>query len=167
METRMPALCLLIASLTMPALPAQTRAPADSMHACDLASNADVEKVTGRSSQKPPDRLSDVQKTQSFCSFREARVRIALFSRVSASQKHVYQELEVGGFDKAKHAVAGVGDSAAIYFKPKGKNSEGYLVTYAGTRTLTIGVKVDQGQLSESARPFAVGLARIALAKLN
>ena len=89
--------------------------------------------------------------------------QVALFSKVSASQKHVSQELEVGGFDKAKQAVAGVGDSAAIYFSAR----EGFLVVYAGTRTMTIGVKVDEGQPLESARPFAVGLAKIALAKLN
>lgn len=167
METRIPALCLILALLFMPTsasrLAAQAQAAADSIHACDLASNADIEKVTGRPSQKPGDRLSDVQKTQSFCSFREARVRIALFSKVSASQKHVSQELEVGGFDKAKQAVAGVGDSAAIYFNAR----EGFLVVHAGTRTMTIGVKVDEGQPPESARPFTVGLAKIALAKLN
>jgi hypothetical protein len=171
MQTRTPALCLVIALLSMPTsesrLTAQTRAPADSIHACDLASNADVEKVTGRPTQKSPDRLSDVQKTQSYCSFRDARVRIALFSRVSMAHKNVNQELEVGGFDKAKQAVAGVGDSAAIYFTAKGKDPQGILVAYAGTRALRIGVKMDHGQPSESARPLAVGLAKIALAKLN
>ena len=170
MRTRMPALCLIIASLSMASasrLAAQDSAPTVSIDACDLVSSADVQKVTGRPARKAPSRLSDAQSTQSYCGYRDAAVRITLFSRASAAQKHVYQELEVGGFDKAKQTVAGVGDSAAIYFKPKGKSSEGFLVTYAGTRTLTIGVEVDQGQRSESARPFAVGLAKIALAKLN
>ena len=171
METSMPSLHLMIALLSVPmpesSLAAQARAPADSIHACDLLSNADVEKVTGRPSQKPQDRLSDVQKTHSFCSFRDARVWIALSSRVSAAQKHVSQELEVGGFDKTKQAVAGVGDSATIYFRPKGKDPRGILVVHAGSRTLTVGVKMDAGQPSDSARPFAVGLAMIALAKLE
>ena len=171
MEASMPSLCLMIALLSVPMrvsrLAAQTSAPADGIHACDLLSNTDVEKVTGRPVQKPQDRLSDVGKTQSFCSFRDARVWIALFSSTSASQKHVNQELEVGGFDKTKQAVAGVGDSAAIYFRPKGKDPRGILVAYAGDRTLTVGVKMDAGQPSDSARPFATGLAKIALAKLD
>ncbi len=167
METRMPALCLLIASLFMPTLAAQPIAPVDSIHACSLLSNADVEKVTGRPSRKPPNPQSNIQMTHSACSFRDARVWIALSSNASAAQKHVEQELVVGGFDQAKHAVTGVGDSATIYFKPKGKAPGGLMVTYAGTRAVTIGVKVDEGQPSESAQPLAVGLAKIALAKLN
>ena len=171
METTRPALCLAIALLSTP-MPgsrsaAQSRAPADSIHACELVTNADVERVTGRPSRKPPDPLSDVQKTHSHCSFRDARVWIALSSKASAAQKHIDQELEVGGFDKGKHAVPGVGDSAAVFFKPKGKAPGGLMVTYAGTRVLTIGVKIDDGKPSESAQPLAVGLARIALAKLN
>ena len=76
MESRMPTLFLMIASLCIPpsgsALVAQSRAPKDTIHACDLASNADVEKVTGRRSQDPPGRLSTVQKTSSACDFWEA-----------------------------------------------------------------------------------------------
>ncbi len=170
METKMPALSLMIALLSTPPesrLAAQDQAPADSIHACDLVTNADVEKVTRRRTQGPPDRQSNVQKTYSSCSFRQAGVGIVLSSKASQSQKHVYQELEVGGFDRANQPVPGVGDSAAIYFKPKGKDPEGFLVTYAGTRTLTIRVKIDHGQPSASAQPFAVGLAKIALAKLR
>jgi hypothetical protein len=171
METSTPFLCVMIALLSVPApeskLSAQSEAPAGGIHACDLLSNADVEKVTGRPSQKPQDRLSDVQGTHSFCSFRDARVWIALFSRLPASQKHVSQELEVGGFDKTKQTVAGVGDSAAIYFRPQGQDPRGILVVHAGSRTLTVGVKMDAGDPSDSARPFAVGLAKLALAKLD
>jgi hypothetical protein len=171
MEARMPALGLMIALLVTPTsesrLAAQTKAPAGSIHACDLLSNAEVEKVTGRPSSKPPSRLSDAGSTQSYCGFRDAAVRVTLFSKMSAAEKHVYQELEVGGFDKAKHAVAGVGDSAAIYFTAKGKDPAGFMVIHAGARTLTIGVRGDQGKPAESAQPFAVGLAKIALAKLD
>ena len=171
METGMPSLGLVLLMLAVPSpesrLAAQPGAPADGIHACDLLSNADVEKVTGRPSRKPPDRLADVQMTHSFCSFRDARVWIAISTKVSAAQKHVYQELEVGGYDKANHAVAGLGDSAAIYFRPEGKDPRGLLVVHAGSRTLTVGVKMDAGQPSDSALPFAVGLAKVALAKLD
>ena len=171
MKARMSALGLMIALLVMPkseaGLAAQTRPPAGSIQACDLLSNAEVEKVTGRPSRKSPSRLSDDGSTQSYCGFRDAAVRVTLFSKMSAAQKHVYQELEVGGFDKEKHAVAGVGDSAAMYFMAKGKDPAGFMVIHAGTRTLTIGVRGDQGQPSESVQPFAVGLAKIALAKLD
>ncbi len=146
---------------------AQAKARADGIHACELLSNADVEKVTGRPSRKPSDPHSNVQMTYSACSFRDARVWIALSANASQALKHVEQELVVGGFDQAKHGVTGVGDSATIYFKPKGKAPAGLMVTYAGTRAVTIRVKVDEGQPSESAQPLAVGLAKIALAKLN
>ena len=54
METKMPALSLMIALLSTPPesrLAAQDQAPADSIHACDLVTNADVEKVTRRRTQ--------------------------------------------------------------------------------------------------------------------
>jgi hypothetical protein len=171
MEARMPGLGVIIALFLTPLsaswLAAQTTVPTEGIHACDLLSNADVEKVTGRPSQKPPSRLSEAQSTQSYCGFRDAKVRFTLFSKLPAAQKHVYQELEVGGFDKAKHVVAGVGDSAVIYFMGTGKDPAGFLVIHTGTRTLTIGVKGDPGQPSESVRPLAVELAKIALAKLD
>jgi hypothetical protein len=134
MESRMPTLCLTIASLSVlpagSALVAQS-GPANTMHACDLVSNADVEKVTGRRLQDPPGRLSTVQKTQSACDFWEAAVQIALFSS-RLSQEYVNRAVDGNGFDRTKHAVAGVGDSASIYFTPKGKDPEGFLVAYAG-----------------------------------
>jgi hypothetical protein len=171
MEARMPTLCLTIALLSVPpwgsALFAQTGPPNDPMHACNLVTKADVERVTGRASPGAPRHLWDVQQTHSQCSYRKAAVWVALVSKVSAAQKSLDQELVVGGFDRAKRAVAGVGDSAAIYFKPKGRDPEGFLVAYAGTRTLMVQVGVDDGQPSESAQPYAVELAKTALAKLK
>ena len=66
-----------------------------------------------------------------------------------------------------KQAVAGVGDSAVIYFKPKGRDPAGLLVAHAGTRTLTVAVKMDAGQPSDSPRPVAAELAKVALARLK
>lgn len=170
MESRMPTLFLMITLFCIPpsgsALVAQSKAPGESIHACDLASNADVEKVTGRRSQDPPDRLSTVQKTQSACDFWEAAIQVALFSS-RLSQEFVNRALDGNGFDRTKHPVTGVGDSASIYFTPRGKDPEGFLVAYAGARTVTVRVKMDTGQPAESARAHAVGLAQIAVAKLR
>jgi hypothetical protein len=147
-------------------LAAQTRPPADTAHACDLASNADVERVTGRLSQDAPGRLSTVQKTESACDFWEAAIQLAFFSS-PLSQEQVNRALDGNGFDRSKYAVTGVGDSAAIYFRGKGKEPEGFLVAYTGGRTVTVRVKMETGQPSESAQPHAVGLAKIAVAKLR
>jgi hypothetical protein len=170
MHTGRSKLFLTIASLSLlpwaPILAAQTRPPADTTHACDLATNADVEKVTGRHSQDPPGRLSTVQKTQSACDFWEAAIQVALFSS-PLSQEQVNRALDGNGFDRSKHAVAGVGDSAAIYFRGKGEEPEGFLVAYSGGRTVTVRVKMEAGQPSESARPHAVGLAKIAVGKFR
>jgi hypothetical protein len=170
MKSRMPTLCLTVASLSLlpegSALVAQSGPAKDTMHACDLVSNADVEKVTGRRLQDPPGRLSTVQKTQSACDFWKAAIQVALFS-TRLSQEHVNRALDGNGFDRTKHPVAGVGDSASIYFTPKGKGPEGFLVAYAGTRTVTVRVKMEPGQPSESAQPNAVGLAKLAVAKLR
>jgi hypothetical protein len=163
-------LFLTIASLSLlpwASIPAaQTRPPADTTHACDLATNADVERVTGRRSQDPPGRLSTVQKTESACDFWEAAIQVALFSS-RLSQEQVNRALDGNGFDRSKHAVTGVGDSAAIYFGAKGEEPRGFLVVYTGSRTVTVRVKMEAGQPSESARSHAVGLATIAVAKLR
>ncbi len=108
-----------------------------------------------------------MKRTQSYCGYRDARVRVTLLAKAAAGQKHVSQELEVGGFDRTRHRVAELGDSAAIYYKPKARTPEAFLVAHAGHRTLTIGIKLDEAQPSEAGRPLAVGLAKIALAKLN
>ena len=162
------ALHLIVALLALPgSAPVRAAPPADSVHACDLVSNAEVRGVTGRPVPRPPDRSGNVQMTHSACSFRDARVWIALSSTAKGAAKHVEQELVVGGFDMTKHTVEGVGDSAVIYFKPKGRDPAGLLVAYAGTRTLTVAVKMDAGQPADSPRPLAAKLAGIALAKLR
>lgn len=170
MESRMPTLLLMIASLCVhpsgSAVVAQSSAPKDSIHACALASNADVEKVTARPSREPPGSLSTVQKTLSGCTFWEAAIHVGLRSS-RMSQELVNRVLDEEGFDRTKHAVAGVGDSASIYFRPKGKDPEGFLVAYAGNRTVTVQVRMEAGQPLESARPHAVGLAKMAVAKLR
>lgn len=164
MKTRMPALCLLIASLSVPTLAAQSKAPADGITACDLLSNAEVQRVTGRSSRKPPRPLVEVRNKWSHCSYRDAEVHVGLFPTASTAQKYADMEIVMGGLEEVRHAVAGVGDSAAIYYRAKGKEPRGLLVVYAGTRALTVQVT---GQPSESTRPYAVGLAKIALEKLK
>jgi hypothetical protein len=167
MEIRMPALGLVIAALSMPALAAQSNAPADGITACELLSNAEVDKVTDRTSRKPPSPLVEATNKWSQCSYRDAGVWVGLFHTASTGQGHVEQEIVVGGLDKTRHAVAGVGDSAAIYYRAKGEDGSGLLVTFAGTRALIVLVNMDPGQPSEAARPKAVELAKIALAKLK
>jgi hypothetical protein len=167
MRIRMPALCLLIASLSMPTLAAQGKAPAGGLTACDLLTSADVQKVTGRTSRKPPRPLVEARNQWSQCSYRDAAVWVGLFHTASTERGHVEQEIVVGGLDETKHALPGVGDSAAIYYRAKDQAGRGLFVTYAGTRALIVQVDMDPGQPSEAARPLAVGLAKIALAKLK
>ena len=167
MAIRMPALCLLMASLSVPPLAAQSKASANGITACDLMSNADVERVTGRASRKPPSPLVEATNKWSHCSYRDAAVHVGLFPTPSNAQKYVDQEVVVGGLEDVRHGVAGVGDSAAIYYRAKGKEPRGLLVAYAGTRALTVQVDMDPGQPSEAALPRAVALAKTALRKLN
>jgi hypothetical protein len=165
MQIRIPALGLLLTSLSMPALAAQGEAPTVGITACDLLSNADVERVTGRSSTKPPSPLVEARNKWSQCSYRDASVWVGLFP-ASAAQNHVEQEVVMGGLDETRHAVDEVGDSAAIYYRAKGMDSRGLLLAYSGTRGVIVLVDMDPAQPSESP-PLAVGLAKIALAKLK
>ncbi len=72
MATRLPRLCLTIACLSaLPgatALVAQSNPPKLNVHACDLVSGAEVEKVTGRPVKTPPDSMSNVQQSRADCS---------------------------------------------------------------------------------------------------
>lgn len=171
MHTPLAAFCLLLASLPAPwsgsRLLAQAGPPGAAPDACTLVTSVDVEKVTGRPARKTPSHTTDTKGIKSYCGYRDARVRISLVSMASTAQKHVSQELLVGGYDQTKHGVAGLGDSAAIYFVPKGRSPGAFLVAHAGTRTLTIEVKADGRRPPESARPLAVDLARIALTRLD
>jgi hypothetical protein len=166
MEIRMPALCLLMASLAVPTLSAQGKAPGGGITACELVSKAEVEKVTGRTSRKPPSPLVEAQNKWSQCSYRDLGVHVGLLPSALA-KNNIQQEVVVGGLDEARHPVAGVADSAAIYYRAKGMDPRGLLVTYAGTRAVTVQVDMGPGQPSESARPVAVALAKIALARLK
>ncbi|MFL5492749.1 MAG: hypothetical protein ACJ8DC_00040 [Gemmatimonadales bacterium] len=144
----------------------QSSAPKDPAHACELVSNAEVERVTGRHLTEPPGRHPTVQHTESACDFWKAATQIALIS-IPLSRKTVNRILEGNGFDQTQHALAGVGDSASIYFSRKGQEPEGFLVAYVGPRTLTVRVKMNPGQQPESAQPYAAGLARIAAGRVR
>lgn len=144
----------------------QSSAPRGYVHACDLVSNAEVERVTSRHLTDPPGRLGTVQHTESACDFWKASTQVALIS-TPLPHKTVSRIMAGNGFDQTQHAVSGVGDSASIYFTAKGKEPEGFLVAYVGSRTLTVRVKPNPGQPAESAQPYAVGLARIAARRVR
>jgi hypothetical protein len=169
MECRRPTPILMIAILWViparSALVGQSSAPKGYVHACDLVTNADVEKVTGRHLKDEPGRLSTVQHTESGCDFWDAAIQVALISS-RMPQKWVSHVLESNGFDQTEHTLSGVGESASIYFTTKGREPEGLLVSYVGPRTLTVRVKMKAGQSPESAQPYAIGLAKIAVARL-
>lgn len=171
MHTGLATLCLILASPLTPrsgsGLLAQASPSRAEPDACIVVTSTDVEKVTGRPVRKTPSHTSDLKRTQSYCGYRDARVRVSLVSKASSAQKHVSQELQVGGYDQTRHSIAGLGDSSAIYFASPGRTPEAFLVAHAGARTLTIAVKADGGRPPESARPLALELARIALARLD
>ena len=148
------------------ALVGQSSAPKGYVHACDLVSNTEVERVTGRHLTDDPGRLGTVQHTESACDFWKAETQVALIS-TPLPRKTVSRIMEGNGFDQTPHALSGVGDSASIYFSLKGKEPEGFLVAYVGPRTLTVRVKMKPGQPPESAQPYAVGLARIAAPRVR
>jgi len=147
-------------------LAGQSSAAKNPMHACDLVSNAEVERVTGRHLTEDPGRLGTVQHTESACDFWKAATQVALIS-TPLSRKTVNRILEGNGLDQTPHALSEVGDSASIYFTLKGKEPEGFLVAYVGARTLTVRVKMNPGQQAESAQPYAVALARIAAGRVR
>jgi hypothetical protein len=170
MKRRRPTPILMIAMFcVIPArsiLAGQSNAPKGYVHACDLVSNADVEKVTGRHLKDDPGRLGTVQHTESGCDFWDASIQVALImSRLT--QKSVSHVLEANGFDQTQHTLSGVGESASIYFTTKGREPESLLISFVGTRTLTVRVKADAGQPPESAQPYAVALAKIAVGRLG
>lgn len=170
MELRPPTPVLVILTLwVLPArspLAGQSSAAKDSQHACDLVSNTEVERVTGRHLTEDPGRLGTVQHTESACDFWKAQTQVALIS-TPLPRKTVNRILEGNGFDQTQHALSGVGDSASIYFTLKGKEPEIFLVAYVRSRTLTVRVKPDPGQQAESAQSYAVGLARIAAGRVR
>jgi hypothetical protein len=170
MALRPPIPVLLLVTLSvLPArspLAGQSSAPQNPIHACDLVSNAEVERVTGRHLTDPPGRMGTVQHTESACDFWEAATQVALVS-TPLPHKTVSRIMEGNGFDQTQHALSGVGDSASIYFTPKGKEPECYLVAYAGPRTLTVRVKMNPGQQATSAQPYAVALAKIAAGRVR
>ena len=161
---RMGILCALLSIGSGQVIAAQTTS--DSLHACDLASNADVEKITGRHSKDPPGRLTTTRHNESACDFWEAKIQVALFSG-QMSQRFIDRILDANGFARTKHVAGGVGDSAFIYFTQPGKDAEGLLFAYAGGRVVTVRMKADQGQPAESTQRAAGGLAKSALAKLR
>jgi hypothetical protein len=169
MKRKRPTPILMIAMLwVIPArstLVGQSSAPNGYVHACDLVSNADVEKVTGRHLKDDPGRLGTTKHTESGCDFWDASIQVALImSRMPP--KWVSHVLESNGFDQTEHTLSGVGESASIYFTAKGRKPEGLLVSYVGARTLTVRVKANAGQPPESTQPYAVALAKIAVARL-
>jgi len=170
MELRSSLPVLLIMTLSIlpvrSPLVAQSSVPKNPMHACDLVSNAEVERVTGRHLTDDPGRLGTVQHTESACDFWKAETQVALIS-TPLPHKTVSRIMEGNGFDQTPHAVPGVGDSASIYFTLKGKEPESFLVAYVRSRTLTVRVKPNPGQPAESAQPYAIGLARIAAGKVR
>jgi hypothetical protein len=170
MELRPPTPVLLIVTLwALPArspLAGQSTTAKNPPHACDLVSNAEVERVTGRHLTEPPGRLGTVQRTESACDFWKAATQVALIS-TPLPHKTVNRILEGNGFSQTPHPLSGVGDSASIYFTPNGKKPEGFLVAYVGARTLTVRVKMNPGQQAEGAQPYAVGLGRIAAGRVR
>src|SRR5262245_6051595 len=82
MECRRPAPILMIVMLAViparSALVGQSTAPKGYVHACDLVTNADVEKVTGRHLKDDPGRLGTTKHTESGCDFWDASIQVAL-----------------------------------------------------------------------------------------
>ena len=158
-------LCALLSTAVVPVLAAQSKPP-QSQRACDLADNADVEKATGRHLKEPPGHLNTTRNVESACDFWDAAIQLALFPR-TLSQEYVNHAIAANGFSQTKHVVAGVGDSASIYFTASGKTPEGWLMVFARGSTIAVRVKADTGKTAESVQRPAVELAKIAVARLR
>ena len=157
-------LCVLLAMGSGQVIAAQTWP--DSLHACDLANNADVDKITGRHSKREPGRIGTTRHNESACDFWDAKTQIALFSG-RMTQGFIDRALAGNGFAPTKRTVGGVGDSASIYFTPPDKVPEGWLFVYVGGRVVTVRVAMERGQSAESAQAPAIGLAKFAVARLR
>lgn len=157
--------CVLLSTAFVPGLAAQSKPP-ESQRACDLANNADVEKATGRHLKEPPGHLNTTRNVESACDFWDAAIQLALFPR-TLSQDYVTHAMAANGFAQPKHAVAGVGDSASIYFAASGKTPEGWLVVFARGSTILVRVKADTGKTAESVQRPAVELAKVAVSRLR
>jgi hypothetical protein len=73
-----PMMIAMLLVLPASALVGQSSAPKGYVHACDLVSNADVERVTGRHMKADPGRLGTAQHAESGCDFWGASIQVAL-----------------------------------------------------------------------------------------
>lgn len=158
-------LCALLSAACVPVLAAQSKPP-ESQRACDLANNADVERATGRHLKEPPGHLNTTRNVESACEFRDAAIQLALFPR-TLSQEYVNHAMTANGFSQTKHMVAGVGDSASIYFTASGKKPEGWLIVFARGSTIAVRMEADTGKTAESVQRSAVELAKMAVSRLR
>jgi hypothetical protein len=138
--------------------------------ACSLATNAEIEKLTGRRLYSDPEPTSLAGGAGSACAYGTGKAQIVLFSG-PRSQELWNGYLKTFGKDKeARHPTPAAGDGAyIIYPKPRDKYEDtiGLLVVSAGSHTLGISLAAETGQPAESVQPGLVALANAVVAKLR
>jgi hypothetical protein len=141
---------------------------AGQLQACNLLSNADVEKVTGQKMYSEPTPMALKGGAGALCGFDNAQVIV-----FSGSDSEVLWEefLKAFGYnDVQKYPLSDLGDPAyAVYFEPKNEYQDGgtFVVVPSAKRTVAVSVSAKKGQPAESVQPQAVELTRLVLAKLK
>ena len=135
--------------------------------ACALLSNDEVVKISGRRS------YSQAEGTQltnggSACDY--TGVNVTLFSGPNSDEN--YDKL-VKNFKKdnsSRQAVAGIGDSAYLWFpKPRDQyeGNHAILVVHQGAHTMAVSLEAEGKETPQSLQPRLTALAKAALAKLR
>jgi hypothetical protein len=147
-----------------------TSSGAQSASACSLATNAEIETVTGRRFYSDPEPTSLAGGAGSACTYGTGKAQIVLFSGPK-SQELWNDFLKSYGRDKeARHPVPAVGDGAyVIYPRPRDEYEDaiGMLVVKSGAHTLGISLAATKGEPAESVQPKLVALAEAVVAKLR
>ena len=134
--------------------------------ACDLLTKDEVAKLTGRPAYTDPAGTQLVN-GGSACDYSSAN--LTLFSSPKSDES--YDKL-VKNFKKdnsARQAVAGIGDSAYLWFpKPRDQYEGNYavLVVHQGAHTLALALEAEGKEAPPSLQPKLVAMAKAALPRL-
>jgi hypothetical protein len=135
--------------------------------ACALLSNDEVVKITGRRSYSQPE---GTQLTNDGASCDYTGVNVTLFSGPKSDEN--YDKL-VKNFMKdnsSRQVVAGVGDSAYLWFpKPRDQyeGNHAILVAHQGVHTVAVSLEAQGSETPQSLQPRLTAMAKAALAKLR
>ena len=140
--------------------------PSNTNTACELLSNDEVSRQTGRRSYTPPEGVT-FKDGGSSCTW-DTGVNINLFTGPKSADQHDAM-LKAFKQDKTpREAVSGLGDSAyaTAWMGNQYQGNHAVLVVRKGAHTMGISLKTEGAETPKSVQPKLMTVAKAALAKL-